>query len=185
VRLNSVVQLILTACMSLASPAHADDAFADAKSGFVFPRTLAGLGYENRREYGDPRLGYGVNYRGEGIFVTVIVYDLGEQSIGDGIDDARVRQQMRQAQADVAEAVRRGDYREAIADGEAKQYSPLFLQASYRILAKNGAQYRSYIFVRGQKRHFIKVRATGLTTSLVDASMAAMLDQLAVVIGTR
>lgn len=155
----------------------ADDAFVDTETGFVFPQTVAGFSFQDKGQYGDPRLGYGLNYRSEdGILITVIVYDLGLKDIADGIDGPRVQQQMKQARGDVDLNVNVGNYRSAHLIDDVEVFSPLFLRVSYNIVRKDGVQRRSHLFIRGQHQHFVKVRATGPTNRQIDVKIANFVD---------
>jgi hypothetical protein len=179
--------LILALSLLIASPSMADDAVVDPNTGFVFPETVAGFKYQDRREYGDPRLGYGLDYWSkEGILITVIVYDLGLKDIADGIEDPRVRQQMKLAQEDVERAVSLGAYRAATPiDDSVKRFSPLLLQASYHLVRKDGAERRSYLFMRGQHRHFIKLRATCPTDWQLDTRISHFLEAFLTITGAK
>lgn len=177
--------LLFAVVLLISSSSLADDAFVDTKTGFVFPQTVAGFSFKDKREYGDPGLGYGLNYWSkDGTLMTVIVYDLGIKGIEDGINGPRVQQQMRQAREDVDRAVDVGYYRAARLIDDVGVFSPLFLRASYDIVRNDGVQRRSHLFMRGQHEHFVKVRATGPADRQIDTTIANFLDQLLTIIGS-
>jgi hypothetical protein len=176
--------LLLALCLLFPSPVLPDNATVDPDTGFAFPQTVAGFRYDNRRAYGDPRLGYGLNYRSEeGILITVIVYNLGAKDIADGTGDPRVRQQMTQAQADVNRGISVGAYQSAIEIEDVEGFSPLYLRASYRLVLKDGVEMRSHLLMRGQRQHFIKVRASGPPSKELDRGIITFLEELSTIIG--
>jgi hypothetical protein len=163
----------------------ADDAFFDTETGFVFPQTVAGFSFKEKRQYGDPRLGYGLNYMSEDrILITVIVYNLGIKDITDGINGPRVQQQMQKAREDVDRTVNDGYNRSVHLIDDVEGFSPLFLRASYNIAGRDGIQKRSHLFIRGQRQHFVKVRTTGPANRQLDAKIATFIDQLSTIIGS-
>lgn len=172
--------LLFAVFLLISSSSLADDAFVDTEIGFVFPQTVAGFSFQNKRPYDDPRLGYGLNYWSEDrILITVIVYDLGVKDIPDGINGPHVQQQMKQAREDVDQAVNLGVYRSAHLIDDVEVFSPLFLRASYTIVRKDGVQRRSHLFIRGQHQHLVKVRATGPANRQIDAKIANFIHQRA------
>ena len=170
---------------SVALSSSTNDPFVDTETGFVFPHAIAEFSFHNKSQYGDG-LGYELNYRSEdGILITVIVYDLGEQDIKDGINDPRVQQQMKQALDDVNRAVDLGVYRSAYLICDVKVLPPLFLRASYNIVRKDGVETRNHLFIRGQHQHFVEIRATGPPNRQIDEKIANFMDQLLMEIGSN
>ena len=104
--------LFFALCFLYVTNSFAETAYIDRKTGFIFPQSIGVFNFDNKREYDDPRLGYGLNYRSENnILLTVIVYDLGLIDIQDGTDGPKVRAQFNEAKKDIRVAVRQGYYR--------------------------------------------------------------------------
>lgn len=60
-------------------------AWKDAETGWLFPKSLGGMKYAGRTDYGERGLGYSLRYDGaEGEWADVYVYDGGEEDIGEG-----------------------------------------------------------------------------------------------------
>ena len=59
-------------------------AWKDAETGWLFPKSLGGMKYEGRTDYGERSLGYSLRYDGEKEWADVYVYDGGEEDIGEG-----------------------------------------------------------------------------------------------------
>jgi hypothetical protein len=177
--------LLVAVILFLSASSWADNAYVDAKTGFVFPETISGFKFHKKNLYDDPRLGYGLNYWSDNeILITVIVFDSGLRDISDGTAGYRVRQVMEESRGDVQRAVERGLYRSAQVINDVGAFSPLFLQASYHLVWDNGVHKRSHLFMRGQRRHIVKVRATGPADRQIDASIAKFIDQLSTIIGS-
>ena len=185
-RAMTIRSLLLAVLLQFSVPLLADDAYVDHKAGFVFPKTIAGFSFEKKNQYDDPRLGYGLNYwSDDGILITVIVFDLGVRDIPDGIKGFRIQQIMKESQEDVQRAVNRMIYRSAHVVEDANVFSPLFIRASYNIVRDDGIERRSHLFIRGQNRHVVKVRATGPAKKQIDTSIANFIDQLLTIIGAK
>ena len=167
----------------LCNPAFADTAYIDKNTGFSFPTVIAAFTYSDKREYGDSRLGYGLNYWSkDGVLITVIVYNFGISNIQNGIDGSHVLSQYNQAQDDVIRAVKAGHYKSATEIIDLHSFSPAFLRISYNIIRNDDSKTRSHLFLRGQEDYFIKVRATGKSAETIDEKVIAFLDQLLIII---
>ena len=59
-------------------------AWRDAETGWLFPKSLGGMKYAGRTDYGEPGLGYSLRYNGNGEWADVYVYDGGQEDIGEG-----------------------------------------------------------------------------------------------------
>ena len=175
-RVKLIVFSLLLAALSFV---QADENKAGLE--FSLPKLVEGFYFENKRQYGDPRLGYGLNYRNrDGIFITVIVYDLGISGIMNGTEGPYVTAQHRRAQQDVGLGVEKGVYKSVTPLPNTVGFSSSFLNASYDIVRSDGATKRSHLFVRGQNNKFIKVRATGPATYTIDQKVSDFIDELLV-----
>lgn len=170
----------------LCNSVFADSAYVDRNTNFSFPTSIASYTFSDKREYGDARLGYGLNYRSnDGDLITVIVYNLGIGNIQNGIDGSSVVSQYRQAQDDVIQAVKDGHYKSATEIPSLPSFSSSFLKISYNIMRKNGSSTRSHLFLRGQEGYFLKVRATGSSAENFDEKVVKFLEQLLIIVSSN
>ncbi len=180
------LQIPLIVFMFLFNPVFADTVYLDKKTGFSFPTLIGTFTYSENREYGDSRLGYGLNYWSkDGVLITVIVYNLGVSNIQNGIDGSHVLSQYSQAQDDVIRAVKEGHYKSATEILDLSSFSSAFLRVSYNIIRKDGSRARSHLFLRGQEGYFIKVRATAQSAETIDEEVIEFLDQLLIIISSN
>ena len=178
--------LLLAFSLFVSLTLHAADAYVDAKTGFVFPSSIASFDFEKVNDYGDSRLGYGLNYwSNNNILATVIVYDLGIKNILDGTNGPHVRQQISNAKSDINQAVELSYYKSAEVIDSVKGFSPDFLSASYNIVRQDNVTRRSHLFIRGQNKYFVKVRVTGPAAGNIDALAADFIEQLSVILASK
>ncbi len=80
--------------------------------GLTFPDRIGGaqIGQTTDFEKTNPGLGYGVRYEKPGWVIDMYVYDDGIGPVPDDLDAAVVQQQLKQAQGDIFELQRRGNY---------------------------------------------------------------------------
>ncbi len=147
---------------------------------FDFPNKINNFTLENKKDYDDLRLGYALNFKSKtGIVITVIVYDLGIKNIKNGLEGAHVNKQFIQAQNDVKLGVKSGLYKSIKALPFNMTLSPLYLTSSYSIVSTDGLSKKiSYLFIRGQKKHFIKIRVTGSNSSTIDQEVSSFIANI-------
>jgi len=177
-----IVQLsIMVLVLCAAVPAICGEAYIDVKTGFSFPRQIAEFNFQSKREYGSSELGYGLNYaNGDGVYVTVIVYDLGVKGISNGVNDSFVEQQFHQAQGDIEK-----NYK-SVRKLQGLIVDPVsFLSAGYTYIDFAGEHEKGYIFVRGQTGKILKVRATSSVGVAGDPAISKFMHVLAGVVGVK
>jgi len=164
-------------------PAIAENAHVDPKTRIIYPQTIGEFTFNKVNHYDDERLGYGLNYWSENdILITVIVYDLGMKHIKTGIGGKLVKAQYELSQDEVNKGISRGHYESVVPLRVPKEFSEKFLKASYHIVYTGGDDKRSHLFIRGHKKHFIKIRATGLNTKTIDPEITRFLNEFLMII---
>lgn len=80
--------------------------------GLMFPDRVADaeIGPTTDFEQSKPGLGYGVRYRKPGWTIDVYIYDLGRTSIPEGAESGMLKSELKEAQDDIRELQRRGEY---------------------------------------------------------------------------
>lgn len=177
--------LFIIACF-ISPVSFGADAYVDTKTQFTFPANIAEFTFSKVSRYSDDDLGYGVNYgHSDGTFATVVVYDLGLSNIGTGTEDPQVKRHMQQAQDDLQQAVKSGLYRSVQTTSSAADFSSAFLTASYIATTDDDNIHRTHLFVRGERKHFVKVSISGFNDPGIDAKAAKFIEQLLLVLGAK
>ncbi len=171
--------LVLFLFLFPAAQSAAASAHTDPKARLEFPVTINGFRFVGKKRFRNPAVGYMLRYvdRG-GITVDLFVYDLGLPNIKNGVADPNVVKQKKQAMGDIYTALRYGMYRKVKQAKTPGSFPPGFLSASYRITDRRGNIRRSHLFIRGQNRHFVKLRASGPDAGSTDARIAGFARQL-------
>jgi hypothetical protein len=132
------------------------------------PTTLAGLERDAIKGYDKPELGASASYKKQGLLVTVYLYDLGVEDIGDGVSDATVRKAFQLAVSDITEAVKQGYYSdvEEVDEGSANfGKNRRTLRSRFRLTrlkgSDTGERFVSEIHAWGGLGHIVKLRVTG------------------------
>lgn len=113
--------------------------------------------------YPQPELGYSVSYLSEdGGNVTVYVYNGGRSKIADGHDNKEVKNELRNARADVDKFVDLGYYEKAETVKSDVVTLGGKIKAAREVIALTvrGQKLTSEIYLLGHKNQFIKVRTT-------------------------
>ena len=132
------------------------------------PDRLAGCQKGDLHNYDDPRLGSSVSYNIPGMTITVYAYDLGQQTIADGLDDPIVQNAFQMAKNEIQGALKQGIYSEATLISEGKgtfhQHEATW-QAKYELTRKgerdSGLKVFSEIHIFGAWNQIIKLRISG------------------------
>ena len=177
------LKIFFLAFVFLCGPVFAETAYFDKNTGYSFPVSIADFGFNDKNEYGDAELGYGLNYwyKNE-VLITVIVYNMGIDGIKNGIKGTHVLSQHGQANTDVGRAVDAGHYKSAKEISVSQDLSSHFLRSSFDIVRRDDTHVRSHLFLRGQDGYFIKVRASGKEVEDFDKKVAEFLEQLFVIV---
>lgn len=134
-------------------------AYEDPATGFKFAQMVSSYRFQQRVDYGDARLGYGIEYLEiTGTTASIIVYDLGLQAIPDGTNDSKVLEEFKKVDQSIAALVQRGQYKSAAKLENFRPLSKAWLQASHEIKYPDGRTVKSYSFMRGQNGKFVKIR---------------------------
>ena len=177
-RIVSFATLVLFLFLFPVSQSGAASAHTDPKAGLEFPVTIDGFRFIGKKRFRTAAAGYVLRYVDRGITVDLFVYDLGLPNIKNGVTGPNVVQQKKQAMGDIYTALRYGMYRKVKQAKTPGSFPPGFLSASYRITDRRGNIRRSHLFIRGQNRHFVKLRASGPDTGSTDARIASFARQL-------
>ena len=135
---------------------------AGAAKQLVFPE-VDGWDKGDVATYPTAELGYSIPYESEvGGTVTIYVYNGGLKSIADGIDDPKVKGEIKKAESDIKAYGEAGYYQnvklvksETVTIGGSRPV--LYSLFSMKI---RGADVDSEIYLFGYKNNFIKIRAT-------------------------
>ena len=166
------MRLAVLLLLLIGSAAHAagsadeivhDDPFA----GFRFSRVISGYTFQNKVQYPRVGLGYGLNYADRmGTAVTIVVYDLNETGIPDGITGPGVLKQFEETDASIAQMARQNGYRAVDRVANVAPLSKAWLQANHELVRPDGRRAFSYSFLRAQNGKYIKVRVTAQTNAV-------------------
>lgn len=167
--------------------------YTDKQTGIIFPRFLDVFELEGPHEYDQKELGVSVTYWSMGATkIDVYVYDLGKTNITSGAKSEGVKQELKNAEAEVFEMGKRGYYVDVkkIANGSGGfklkkgelDYISTTLQYAQQgrgHAEKTGAM-RSYIILTSYKGCFLKVRFTQLIDDKTkgEDDVANFLEQL-------
>jgi hypothetical protein len=134
--------------------------------GLTFPDRIgdARIGSTRDFETTDPGLGYGVKYEKPGWAIDVFIYDLRRSSIPDDLDSDVLKAQVAQAEGDVFEQQKRGNYANVKVTGsyviKDPRGQPRFLCEDFSYLRQNVGNVDSYLCITGWNNRFVKFRLT-------------------------
>jgi hypothetical protein len=149
--------------------ALAQDVYLHTESKLKFPTNLSGARRISVQNYEDPRLGVAVTYQIPGVGrADFYVYRMNVSVIPTGIDSEPLRQALKTASSDVAEAVRRGAYDSAepmfpdTSTYELPNKIPRMYFTAYRLArpSQRNNPMISWLFMTGMSNHFLKVRVS-------------------------
>lgn len=150
-------------------PVAAQEVFQHAESKVKFPANLAGARRISVQNYEDPRLGVAITYQIAGVGrADFYVYRMDVRGIPTGINSESLRQALRTAHSDVAEAVKRGAYDSAepmfpeTSTYELPNKIPRLYFTAYRLQrpSQRNNPMISWLFMTGMSDHFLKVRVS-------------------------
>jgi hypothetical protein len=150
-----------------------DPAFTDQKIGLSFPRSVAGLNFEEHHPYPQEEMGYSVRYDNDDLMkVDIYVYNNGLADISTGHTGVDIIREVGNAEAGIRYYEERGAYRDVkkldggVYPPSAKDSDVAFQFSIYQYSqsARPGVAFTgvraSETFITGFKNHFIKVRVT-------------------------
>jgi hypothetical protein len=171
--------LAITSCLTfMPLPAQAQY----QQSTIIFPE-VEGWEKGEITTYPTAELGYSVPYQSQiGGTVTVYVYNGGFSSIGDGISDTTVVNEIRKAENDIHSYEQAGYYQdvnliksETVNLGYAQTNPALHSLFTFSV---RGTPVESSIFMFGYRNNFIKVRSTHPQASQADAEVSRLLAEI-------
>lgn len=124
------------------------------------PRRIGPLNFDGKpHSFPEPELGVAYQYNGDGISLTIYVYDLGIKDIGDGVDTAATCQQFEEAKQGVFQArypntVLRNEQLVRLAPPDEQ---PQAREAAFEFTINDRPAY-SYLWITGVAKNFIKLR---------------------------
>jgi hypothetical protein len=132
------------------------------------PQEIAGIRKGEIHDYGDARLGFSVAYDAPGLVITAYIYDLGQSTIADGLDDPIVKDAFAGAKREIQVAADRGAYSDVkvLGDGRGTFHGrELTLSAKYELTRQQGRdaglRVFSEIHIFGARNQIIKLRISG------------------------
>jgi hypothetical protein len=109
-------------------------------------------------KYGDPRLGVSYQYSGEGLSLTVYVYDAGVTDIPDGVDNIPVCEQFEEAKAGVVQSYQNTQLKsEQLARLDPPAEAPLAREAVYEF-ERDKQPLVSFVWITAVAKNFVKLR---------------------------
>jgi len=156
----------LLACGTALSLAAATAAGADAQtlvpllpSPIVLPARIGPMHYTGEpHKYDDPRLGVSYQYGGDGLSLTVYIYDAGEPNLVDGADTMATCQEFEIAKAGVVQAYQKPQLKvEQLVRLNPPDDLPQMREAQYEF-EREGKPTISFIWITTAAKHFMKLR---------------------------
>lgn len=139
----------------------------------IGPMTLQGQPHK----YDDPDLGVSYQYGGEGLSLTVYVYDAGDKQIADGADTMAVCREFELAKQGVTQAYQKTELKsEQIARLLPPDDRPLMREALYEYEREQHPTI-SFVWVTAAARYFVKLRLSmdpRLREEVIDARSAVL-----------
>ncbi len=134
----------------------------------ALPEKIAGCQRDDIHPYDKVELGASAAYKTVGLLVTVYIYDLGHQNIGEALSDPILREAFESAQSELKEADHSGFYTGLEErDSGTANFGPghQVLRARYRLTRVKGEnagqRFFSEIHVFGAKGNIVKLRISG------------------------
>lgn len=127
---------------------------------------VKGLERQKINMFKDPALGYSVSYLGDGLVVTVFIYNLGFEKIPTGPNSDTIKAEMYESALALEANKSNGRYKsiqpldESVIAFGSNKAAPKIRRKRYEIeIAKEGPA-MTELYVTGYKNYFIKIRAT-------------------------
>ena len=138
-------------------------AYEDPSSGFTFKKAYSAFFFQGHHAYDDPRLGYSLAYASPTqTSISVYVYNYGLEDIPTGTESNLVENQLISSVKGIRDS---GRYLQ-VSEEVRPALSPHFLQSFQKITLNQGDTLKSYMLLRGERGHFVKVRVTGYSEAL-------------------
>ena len=144
---------------------------------------VKGLDKQKPNMFKDASPGYSVSYLGDGLVVTVFVYDLGLDKIPTGPNSDTIKAEMYESSLALEANKASGRYKkiepldEKVIPFGSNKAAPQIRRKRYEVdIAKEGPAITE-LYVTGHKNHFIKLRAT-YPTDTKDKSEKAIAELL-------
>lgn len=177
------IGLTLATWLAFSLPANAVD---HSRAGVVqllpspleLPRRIGPMVLRGEpHHYEDPKLGVSYQYGGEGLSLTVYVYDAGNTSIADGADTVPVCHEFEQAKQGVAQAYQKTELKsERLALLLPPEQWPQMREAMYEYEREEHPTI-SFVWVTAAANHFVKLRLSmdpRLRDEVLDARRAVL-----------
>ncbi|MEO8018313.1 MAG: hypothetical protein ABI769_10895 [Pseudomonadota bacterium] len=128
-------------------------------SPIVLPKRIGPMAFSGEpHKYKDPRLGISYQYGGDGLSLTVYVYDSGETGLSDGADTMPVCREYEVAKQGVAQAYQKVRLEsELLVRLSPPDDFPLIREAQYEY-EREGHPTISFIWITAAAKHFVKLR---------------------------
>ncbi len=147
------------ASITAASAADANEPLALLPSPLMIPKRIGPMEYTGTpHKYDDPRLGVSYQYGGDGLSLTVYVYNAGETDLADGADTRSTCREFEIAKEGVEQAYQKVQLRsEQLARLNPPHELPQMREALYEF-EREGNPTISFIWITSAAKHFVKLR---------------------------
>lgn len=137
-------------------------AYADEAAGLKFPQMMATYRFQQKLDSGNTAQGFSLVYvENTGATATITFYDAGQLDVAEGINDPRVREELRKIDASTKDLVQKGKYKSAKRMDKLAPLSKEWLQVNHEILLPGGKTVHHYNLVRGYHGKFLRVEVYG------------------------
>jgi hypothetical protein len=128
-------------------------------SPIVLPARIGPMHYTgDPHKYDDPRLGVSYQYGGDGLSLTVYIYDAGETNLVDGADTMATCREFEVAKAGVVQAYQKPQLKvEQLVRLNPPDDLPQMREAQYEF-EREGKPTISFIWITTAAKHFVKLR---------------------------
>jgi hypothetical protein len=175
--MKSMVSMLL-ALTIVAGVAAADETVRLLPSPLVLPRRIGPMVVVGEpHKYDDPRLGVSYQYGGEGLSLTVYIYDAGEADLPDGADTLFTCQEFEVAKQGVEQSYQKAELKsQFLAKMNPPDALPQIREALYEY-EREAQPTISFIWVTTVAKHFVKLRmslSSRLRDEVPDARRAVL-----------
>jgi hypothetical protein len=128
-------------------------------SPIMLPARIGPMRYTGSpHKYNDPRLGVSYEYRGDGLSLTVYIYDAGETNLVDGADTPLTCREFESAKAGVVQAYQNPRLKiEQLVRLNPPDDLPQMREAQYEY-EREGNPTISFVWITTAAKHFVKLR---------------------------
>jgi hypothetical protein len=149
----------LIACGGAGIASGAEEVVKLLPSPLEMPRRIGPLvNSEAPHKYEDPRLGISYQYNGEGLSLTVYIYDAGIGDIPDGADNIPVCEQFEEAKAGIVQSYQNTTLKtEQLARLDPPADTPLAREAVYEFEREKHPTV-SFVWITAVAKNFVKLR---------------------------